>query len=133
MLSPQKHICNMTFVSCFTMEKSFQKGKVSNEASQAGGNSQHRNCISTKRVSPAESALGDHQGPLAVVLNCPSLAPFGFLNHSKKDTFINSFINDSISNSLAFEHQAEGSTGSRLRISPEAIKQSRSEVAKLLT
>ena len=102
-----------------SIAKSFQKGKVSDEASQAGRNSQKRNCIVNERASPAEAALRRSPGPSYHCLQLSKFSSFWIFEQFKEDTFINSFINDSISNSLAFEHQAVYSTGRRLRISPE--------------
>lgn len=63
MLSPQKHICNMTFVSRFSVKKSLPNGHRLDRALEAGGNSGRGDCICQDRASLAPGGPAELTSP----------------------------------------------------------------------
>jgi len=78
--------------------------KVFNGASQAGRNPPEEIAFSTRELQTAKAALRRSPGPSRHCLKLSKFDSFWIFEQFRKDTFINSFVNDSISNSLASEH-----------------------------
>lgn len=120
MLSSQQHIRNMTSVSCLVGKRAFQKGK-SFQGSIAGWKKSSKKKLHFQQESLKRRRLyaGDHQGPSCRRLKLSEFDAFWIFEQFKRDTFINSFVNDSTSNSLAFEHGAEDGPGADGEILPK--------------